>query len=156
VITWVAWFIAWLCLGFGLFQSVTKAARKSHSVSPGSGITFGWILFSAGAAEITRYYLTIAPFPPFVWVVAGLGVVIIGALGGLTTGWFIGGRSFGRTADMSVGILGASITAWAQITSSYSHFDCAMALVLIGPVFTTLALRLYARAKTPQSRAILS
>lgn len=115
-----------------------------------------WILFSAGAAEVIRYYLTIAPFPPLVWLMAGLGVASVGTLGGLVTGWFIGGSSFGTVADIFAGILGALLVAWAEITCSYSHFDCAAALVLIGPVFATLALRLYARSRTLESRAILS
>ena len=146
--TWTVWFVVWLAIGFAFLVTVRKAARK-YRPARGASVMLGWILFSAGAAEVTRYYLTIFPFPARVWVVAGLGVASIGTIGGLATGWFIGGRSAGRTIDVLAGIIGASIAAWAEITSSYSHLDCAVALILVGAVFATLATRLYIRAKSP-------
>ena len=154
MIPWSIWFVTFLGVGFALFKSVRKAARKRrYAFSPSSHIMLGWLLFSAGAAEVTRYYLTVAPFSHLVWAMSGLAVGVIGTVGGLATGWFIGGSSFGMAADIFAGILGALVVAWAEITSSYNYFDCVVALIVLGPVFTTLALRLYARAKNSVQRS---
>jgi uncharacterized membrane protein YeaQ/YmgE (transglycosylase-associated protein family) len=143
----------WLGVGLALFKSVRKAARKRYAFSPSCHITLAWLFFSAGAAEVTRYYLTFAPFSHLVWAMSGLAVGVIGTLGGLATGWFIGGSSFGIAADILAGILGALVVGWAEITSSYNYFDCVVALIVLGPVFATLALRLYARAKNSAQRS---
>jgi hypothetical protein len=153
---WTAWFLAWVIAGLAVLVVITGGQpRQNGRRKAKTAAIAGWLLFSAFAAEITRLYLTVYPLPAWTCALGALGIAILGAITGLATGWFIGGHVVSRTTDLASGALGALITAWVEITSSYNHAEYVFAIMLVGAAFATFAFRMLSRPRVPQVRSSL-
>ncbi|GEM_PF-2937390 len=153
---WTAWFLAWVIAGLVVLAVIAHGLpRQSEQRKLNTAAIAGWLLFSAFAAEITRLYLTVYPLPAWTCALGALGIAILGAIVGLATGWFIGGHIVSRTTDIASGALGALITAWVEITSSYNHAEYVFAIMLIGAAFATFVFRTSLRPRASQVRSSL-
>jgi len=146
---WTVFFLLWVASG-GASTYVVGRGISKHNMFLRRYLPWtvmAWLSFSAVAAEITRQYLTIYPFPLSLCLAAAIALLLLGVCSGWLAGWFIGGDGLGIAADAVAGMLGSFLTGWIEITLSYNHPSYIIPLSILGAAFGTMVLRLWARAQ---------
>lgn len=144
---WTFFFLLWAALGAVSAYFILRGVH-GHSYAARKYLAWTiaiWLSFSGIAAEITRQYLNIYPFPLVLCLAGMIGLVLAGIFTGGVAGWFIGGRGLGVAADAAAGALGCVLTGWMEVTLSYNHASYILPLSVLGGTFATMILRLCAR-----------
>jgi uncharacterized membrane protein YeaQ/YmgE (transglycosylase-associated protein family) len=139
--------MVWMGIGVFALTAIARAMREHGRLVRImlAVVVPGWSLFSCIAAEVTRLYLLVYPFPLFLCAFGLLGFAIVGATTGYLAGWFIGGKGFGIRCDLAAGALGAVIAGCIEVTLSYNHVGYVVAISVIGGGFVAFLFRLLAR-----------